>query len=69
MGSHIPLTADAPKQHHITIPNHDPIRLGTLSNIVADVAAHLGLPRDEALERLFGKKVTAQLLQIVVNVI
>ena len=30
-GSHIRLTCDSPNQHHITIPNHDPIRVGTLS--------------------------------------
>ncbi len=25
-GSHVRLTTDTPSQHHITIPNHDPLR-------------------------------------------
>ena len=29
-GSHIRLTLDASPQHHVTIPAHDPLKLGTL---------------------------------------
>jgi predicted RNA binding protein YcfA (HicA-like mRNA interferase family) len=54
-GSHIRLTCDAPRQHHITIPNHDPLRVGTLAAILGDVAAHHGLERDALVERLFGR--------------
>jgi predicted RNA binding protein YcfA (HicA-like mRNA interferase family) len=52
-GSHLRLTADNPSQHHVTIPAHDPLKVGTLSGILADVAAHLKLDRDELLQRLF----------------
>ncbi|MEE9319525.1 MAG: type II toxin-antitoxin system HicA family toxin [Granulosicoccus sp.] len=55
-GSHIRLSSDSPEEHHITIPNHDSLRVGTLSAILADVATHQGLSRDELLERLFTKK-------------
>lgn len=53
-GSHVRLTCDYPVQHHVTIPNHDPLRIGTLSAILADVAAHQHVSREELLQRLFG---------------
>ena len=53
-GSHIRLTCDSPIQHHITIPNHDPIRVGTLSAILTDVASHLKISKEELIRRLFG---------------
>jgi predicted RNA binding protein YcfA (HicA-like mRNA interferase family) len=53
-GSHIRLTVDVPAPHRITIPAHDPLKLGTLFAILADVAAHQKVSREELLERLFG---------------
>jgi predicted RNA binding protein YcfA (HicA-like mRNA interferase family) len=53
-GSHLRLTCDTPSQHHVTIPNHNPLRIGTLSNILGDVAAHLRTSREELAQRLFG---------------
>jgi len=52
-GSHIRPTIKEPVQHHITIPAHDSLKIGTLSAILGAVAAHLKLTRDELLERLF----------------
>jgi predicted RNA binding protein YcfA (HicA-like mRNA interferase family) len=52
-GSHIRLTVDKPVQHHLTIPAHDPLKIGTLAAILGEVATHLKLTRDELLERLF----------------
>jgi len=52
-GSHVRLTTDLPAQHHVTIPAHDPLKVGTLSGILGDVAGHLKLDRDELLRRLF----------------
>jgi predicted RNA binding protein YcfA (HicA-like mRNA interferase family) len=52
-GSHLRLTSELPAQHHVTIPAHDPLKVGTLSGILGDVAAHLKLDRDELLQRLF----------------
>lgn len=54
-GSHIRLTCEQPKQHHVTIPNHDDLRVGTLAGILADVAAHHGLSREALVEKLFGR--------------
>ena len=52
-GSHVRLTTDMPSQHHITIPNHDPLKVGTLAAILSDVAAHSKLSREQLVERLF----------------
>ncbi|MFZ5555291.1 MAG: type II toxin-antitoxin system HicA family toxin [Pseudomonadota bacterium] len=53
-GSHLRLTTDAPTVHHVTIPAHDPLKVGTLAAILADVGANLKLDRDQLLRRLFG---------------
>ena len=53
-GSHMRLTTDQPEQHHITIPTHDPLKVGTLAAILADVAEHLKVGREDLIRRLFG---------------
>jgi predicted RNA binding protein YcfA (HicA-like mRNA interferase family) len=53
-GSHIRLTTDHPSQHHVTIPAHDPLKVGTLSGILNDVSSHLKISRDDLLQKLFG---------------
>ncbi len=53
VGSHIRLTTQQNGTHHITIPNHDPLKLGTLSSILSEVATHFNLSKDELIERLF----------------
>ena len=40
-------------QHHITIPAHAPLKVGTLSQILSDVAGYLELTRDQLAEKLF----------------
>ena len=52
-GSHIRLTTQQNGQHHITIPKHDPLRIGTLNTILAEVAQHLGISKQELIDRLF----------------
>jgi predicted RNA binding protein YcfA (HicA-like mRNA interferase family) len=37
-GSHARLTHAGPPQHHVTVPMHDALRLGTLAAILAAVA-------------------------------
>lgn len=53
-GSHIRLSCSAPTQHHITIPNHHPLRLGTLNSILGDIATHHKISRDDLVQKLFG---------------
>ncbi len=52
-GSHIRLTTLKEGEHHITIPDHDPIKLGTLSSIIADVSNHFTKTKEEVATELF----------------
>ena len=52
-GSHMRLTTTQGGEHHITIPRHKPLRVGTLSAILRDVAEHLGITRQTLVETLF----------------
>jgi predicted RNA binding protein YcfA (HicA-like mRNA interferase family) len=54
VGSHMRLTTQERGEHHVTIPAHDELRVGTLEFILASVAHHLGLDRQELNQRLFG---------------
>lgn len=52
-GSHVRLTrADDGGDHHLTVPLHDPVRIGTLNAILRDVAARLDLTREEVLDQM-----------------
>jgi predicted RNA binding protein YcfA (HicA-like mRNA interferase family) len=52
-GSHIRLTTQENGEHHITIPNHSPIKIGTLSAILRDIENHFDVAREELLIQLF----------------
>ncbi len=52
-GSHIRLTTQENGEHHITIPNHSPIKIGTLSAILRDIETHFDVTREELLTQLF----------------
>jgi len=54
-GSHMRLTTQQGGEHHVTIPRHNPLRIGTLNSIVRDVAQHLGIARDALVKALFEK--------------
>ncbi len=55
-GSHLRLTSAAKgTQHDITIPAHRSLRVGTLSDILADVAAYLEMEKESLVEDLFGR--------------
>jgi predicted RNA binding protein YcfA (HicA-like mRNA interferase family) len=51
-GSHIRLTTQQGGQHHLTVPNHSPIKLGTLAGILKAVAAHHKLTVQELGRKL-----------------
>lgn len=53
VGSHIRLTTEEKGLHHITIPNHSPIKIGTLSSILNEIALHFELTKEELIELLF----------------
>jgi predicted RNA binding protein YcfA (HicA-like mRNA interferase family) len=53
-GSHMQLTSTSKGlEHHITIPRHKPLRVGTLSSIVNEIAAYLEIERQKLVEELF----------------
>ena len=52
-GSHLRLTTTENGQHHVTVPLHNPLKVGTLSGILGDVAGHFQTSRDEIAQRLF----------------
>jgi predicted RNA binding protein YcfA (HicA-like mRNA interferase family) len=52
-GSHIRLTTEVKGTHHLTIPDHRPLKVGTLSAILRDVAQHHQLSREELVALLF----------------
>jgi predicted RNA binding protein YcfA (HicA-like mRNA interferase family) len=52
VGSHIILETSEPAHHRIGIPDHHPLRLGTFSSILRDVAAHKGVGRGAIIAEL-----------------
>jgi len=54
-GSHIRLTTTQGGPHHLTIPNHSSLRIGTLSAILSEVSMHFSISREELLQKLFSK--------------
>jgi predicted RNA binding protein YcfA (HicA-like mRNA interferase family) len=53
-GSHMRLTSKSKGfEHHLTIPQHKPLRVGTLSSIVDEIAAYLEIERQELVKEIF----------------
>ena len=52
-GSHLRLTTVVNGDHHITVPAHDPLKIGTLSGIRGEVARHLEISKTELTAQLF----------------
>ena len=51
-GSHIRLTTLSGGQHHVTIPDHNPIKLGTLTGILKAVGAHHKLSVEDVVRQI-----------------
>lgn len=47
-GSHIRLAPERNGQHHVTVPSHDTLKVGTLAGILGDVAAADHIAKDSA---------------------
>jgi len=53
-GSHLRLTSTFKgTEHHLTIPRHKPLRVGTLSSIVNEVTSYLEMERQDLIKKLF----------------
>ena len=51
-GSHLRITTQEQGEHHEVIPNHSPIKIGTLRSILRNVASHHQMTVPELIERL-----------------
>ena len=51
-GSHLRITTQEGGEHHEVIPNHSPIKIGTLKSILRNVAAHHRMTTSHLLELL-----------------
>ena len=54
-GSHMRLTTPQGGEHHVTIPDHANLRVGTLASILGDVADHLHIERTALASELFDR--------------
>lgn len=51
-GSHIRVTTQQNGEHHEVVPDHNPIKCGTLNSILKSVARHHGMTTEELLRSL-----------------
>lgn len=51
-GSHLRLTTQVEGEHHVTVPKHSPLRVGTLAAIVSEVVHHLNRSREDVIRAL-----------------
>lgn len=53
-GSHIRLSIHYPDgDHYITIPDHNPVKIGTLNNILNGISFRLNISKEELIKLLF----------------
>lgn len=51
-GSHIRLSSQSTPAHHITIPSHNSLRVGTISAILSSIAEKMEISKEELLKLL-----------------
>ena len=51
--SHMRLTSNLRGEHHITIPAHKYLKIGTLSSILNDIAIHFKTDKSDLIKELF----------------
>lgn len=47
------LTTQQNGEHHVVVPNHNPVKIGMLNGILSDVAEHFEISKAELIERFF----------------
>ena len=54
-GSHMRLASTfMGYEHHVSVPRHNPLKVGTLDDIIGNVAECLEIGQDELTQKLFG---------------
>lgn len=51
-GSHIQMTTQLKSEHHVSVPNHRPLKVGLLHGVLKDVAEHHGMTVEEVVREL-----------------
>jgi len=51
-GSHIMVTSYQKGEHHLAIPNHNSLKIGTLNSIISSVALHFELTKEQVLKKI-----------------
>jgi predicted RNA binding protein YcfA (HicA-like mRNA interferase family) len=51
-GSHIQLATQRGGEHHVSVPNHRPLKVRLLSGLLKDIAAHHELTVEDAVREL-----------------
>ena len=51
-GSHIRLRHDGPPQHSVSVPDHNPLKKGTLHGILSEVARARSMQVEDLIEQL-----------------
>lgn len=51
-GSHLRITTQLGGEHHEVVPNHSPVKIGTLKSILRNIAAHHRLSVAELAAKL-----------------
>lgn len=52
VGSHVILQTDTPMHHRLSVPDHHPLRIGTLNGILRAVAQAKGVSREDVAASL-----------------
>ena len=54
-GSHMRLASTfMGSEHHVSVPRHNPLKVGTLDDIIGNVAEYLEIGQDKLTQKLFG---------------
>ena len=52
-GSHIRLATEMSGVCRITIPNHNLLRIGTISSVLTEISNHFNVPKEQLVKKLF----------------
>lgn len=52
VGSHMILRSESPRTHSVTVPKHKPLKVGTLSSILHEIALQRSMTVEALLEEL-----------------
>ena len=55
-GSHIIIRTQEKGEHTLSVPNHKPLKVGTLDSILGGIAEHFEIKKEEVIRRVLSKK-------------